>query len=724
MLHKVTSKERSFLRSFSTAAITLLAVVFLQPLLISGCTSDANSVASVEPSQTQFSSEWKNVSIGGGGYVTGIELHPQEPNLVYTRTDVGGFYRWNPEDKRWIAVTDNFPLSDESYYGGEDLALDPANPDVVYIAAGKYTWGDPGTVFKSTDRGETWVKSDLEVAMGGNQEMRWTGDRLAVSPVDSNLLFFGSRQDGLWRSRDGGMSWTAVSNFPANPDPEIGIVAIAFDPNVPGQLYATAYDDRIYRSTDSGETWSAMEGSPGKAMKLAIDPDSTLYVTHANGVSKYTEGTWQDITPPQTNNGDSALFNGLSLHPTDPNRIIVSLGDISSTKTYYSRDGGSTWTEKNHTANHTVPWWPERYFKNHVSDIAFDPNFPDRVWFADWYGVWRTDDFNANPVVWTNYERGHEQLVTFDLVSPPEGALLLSAVADVEGFYHPRLDNYPQRKFQYENNESFQDTYSIDYSSQNPQHLVRVGGDRWNSTFNGATSKDGGMTWQKFPNFPDNLMPTRVAVSATDPERFVVSASEENLLQTSDGGASWQTVEGLPKGIYGPWNWSQPLVADSVNGNRFYYFADGTVYRSDDGGLSFSATNSDLPDEDWYAIKTNPNVEGEVWVGLDWEGLYRSTDGGETFSKIPDVKLAYLFAFGKPPAGSDIPALYLYGNVDGFGNGIFRSLDLGETWSDIGDPDNPIGNDPTVMEASKQQFGLVFLGTKGRGVYYKSIPAN
>jgi hypothetical protein len=52
------------------------------------------------------------------------------------------------------------------------------------------------------------------------------------------------------------------------------------------------------------------------------------------------------------------------------------------------------------------------------------------------------------------------------------------------------------------------------------------------------------------------------------------------------------------------------------------------------------------------------------------------------------------------------------------GEGIFRSLDQGKTWTIIGDQSTPIGNNPNVMEASKQQFGFVFVGTNGRGIYY------
>ncbi|WP_143874098.1 hypothetical protein [Nostoc sp. 'Peltigera malacea cyanobiont' DB3992] len=101
-----------------------------------------------------------------------------------------------------------------------------------------------------------------------------------------------------------------------------------------------------------------------------------------------------------------------------------------------------------------------------------------------------------------------------------------------------------------------------------------------------------------------------------------------------------------------------------------------------------------------------------------FQWAYRSTNGGTKFAKIAGVEKAYLFAFGKPQTGSTIPALYLYGKIIGMGGGIFRSLDRGQTWTNISNPLHPIGNVPNVMEASRQQFGLVFIGTDGKGIYY------
>jgi xyloglucan-specific exo-beta-1,4-glucanase len=696
-------KARCLYRSFSAAAIALMVVVFLQPLLITSCVSHLNAESRVV--KTELATGWNNVAVGGGGYVTGIYLHPQEVDLIYIRTDNGGFFRWNANTENWLALTDHFPPSKLNYYGGEALALDPNNPDVVYIAAGKYTI-EPGTIFKSTDRGATWAQSNLNVPMGGDEEKRWAGKRLAVSPFDSDLLLFGSRGNGLWRSADGGMTWTQVTTLSAKPEAGIGILNVAFDPQVPSHVYISAYGDGIYQSTDAGISWSKIVGSPAQAMKLSVAQDRTLYVTSAAspGVSKYVNTVWQDITPKEQ---ASSVFNGLSVHPRNPQEVLVSEGETGSTKIFHSHDGGVTWVEKRSIINNTVPWSSNNFFSDHTAAIQFDPQVPNRVWLTEWFAVWRTDNINANSPVWTNYAKGHEQTVIFTLVSPPKGAVLLSGIADIDGFYHSSLDSYPGKRLgSGRPGDYFGDTYSIAYCAAQPTRLVRVAGRRWKSTYGGASSQDSGLTWEPFPNFPPNMMPLRVAVSATDPEKFVVTISEGQPLQTSNGGTYWQKVLGLPNGVKGPWNWSQSLVADGVNGERFYYYADGTLYRSD---------------EDWHSIKTLPGVEGEVWVSADKQGLYRSTDGGKTFAKISQVERANLFSFGKPPDGSMIPALYLYGNLANQGEGIFLSLDLGVTWSNISERHTVIGSQPNTLEASKQQFGLVFIGTNGRGIYYQRV---
>ncbi|MEB3219454.1 MAG: hypothetical protein VKN72_24905 [Nostocales cyanobacterium 94392] len=658
----------------------------------------------------------RNVAIGGGGYVTGIYLHPKKRDLVYIKTDVGGFYRWNPANSSWIPLNEQFPLAQSNYYGGEALALDPKNPNIVYIAVGKYTadwWQHQGTIFKSEDKGKTWHKLNLDLKMGGNEAQRWTGERLIVNPFDSQNLFFGSRKDGLWKSNDAGKSWVKVKSFPHIKD-EIGINAITFDKYQKGIIYAFVHQHGIYKSTDTGETWLKVPGSPTEVNRIAIGNKNVIYITHAQGVSKFVKNVWQNITP----NQNKIAFNAITINPKNPEDIIVATYSDTSTEIFHSFNGGSKWIQQKRQANNTVSWWSD-YMKSNpaIAAIEFDPWNPNRVWLTDWYGIWRTDNIDRNPVVWTNYQKGHEEVVTFTLVSTPSGALI-SGLVDVDGFYHDRgLNAYPSKMLSSKPHD-FQDTYSIALCQKQPLNMVRVGGSRHNNTSAGATSRDGGKTWTKFPSFPTNQMGTRVAMSATNPNLFVVMLSGTQPMRTTDGGASWLAVSGLPNGFEGVWNWTQPLVADKVDGSSFYYYAAGKVYRSTNNGESFQVVSASLPHADWYSLKATSAVKGELWLSLDNQGLYHSTDGGENFSRIAGVNQAHLIALGKPQQGNKGNTLYLYGEIANLGKGIFRSLNSGKTWQIIGNKNTPIGNDPNVMEASSTEFGLVFIGTNGRGIYY------
>jgi photosystem II stability/assembly factor-like uncharacterized protein len=665
---------------------------------------------------------WANVPIGAGGFVTGVYSHPKEKDLIYIKTDIGGFYRWNATGNNWIPLTDHFPVQQKNYYGGEAIALDPNNPNIVYIATGKYLeWEPKGTIFKSNDRGKTWTKLNIDMPMGGNEDQRWAGERLVVNPFNSKIIFFGSRLDGLWKSSDAGATWKKVDYFPGKLKNGVGIVSILFDKQVSGLVYVNVFGDGIYQSKDTGVSWSKMTGSPTQAQRMAIGPNGTLYVTHLSGVSKYVNNTWRDITPDKK----PAFFNALGVNPTNPNNLIVALGQATSDKIkiYGSLDGGTTWTEKKASVNYTLPWRkPDRgmtiQFAGWTSAIEFDLKVPGRVWLTDGLGVWQTNNINDDTVTWTENVTGIEETVSFSVITPPKGSLLLSGLADINGFNHDNgINNYPSQSFS-SSGPAYMNNVGLAYSENFPSHIVRIGGNEWNSTYAGATSTDGGVTWKQFQQWKTNQMPLRVAISATNPNNFIVTVSENQPLRTTDGGASWNVVSGLPNAVKGPWYWSQPLAADKVDGNTFYYYSEGKVYRSNNGGASFSVVNASLPNKDWWCfLKTVPGVKGEVWLSVDEFGLFRSTDGGSTFTKLPLVERAHLFALGKPQPGSTIPTLYLYGKITGVGEGIFRSFDRGQNWMNISAPQNAFGAEPNTMEASWQQFGLIFIGTNGRGIF-------
>ena len=153
---------------------------------------------------------WRNVVVGAGGFIPGIVFSRVERGLAYARSDMGGAYRFDSTSRRWAPLMDSSPRSGD--FGIESIAADPIDADIVHAAAGVHR-GDPGAMLRSSDRGATWRRTEVPYRMGGNEDGRGLGERLAIDSNDNRILYFGSRHDGLQRSTDGGASWRKVEAF-------------------------------------------------------------------------------------------------------------------------------------------------------------------------------------------------------------------------------------------------------------------------------------------------------------------------------------------------------------------------------------------------------------------------------------------------------------------------------------------------------------------------------
>lgn len=681
---------------------------------------------------------WGLVAIGGGGYVTGMVIHPCEDNLVYIRTDVGGAYRWEEKGARWIPITDWIPIAEANLYGIESIAIDPSDPDVVYLAAGQSEGASPSDVLKSIDRGRSFVRTRLDRRMDGNGggpgRSRIMGERLMVDPNQGSTVYFGSRFEGLWRTTDGARTWHQVS-FPSAGVPPEGLPFVLFhqaasQAGTPTRtLYAAAYGVGVYRSLDAGSSWALLDGGPREPTRGAVAADGALYVGHKSGVARFADGSWTDISP------SAEWYCGLSVHPTDSNIVLTARSERRHQEpVYISRDRGARWSQVAYSLNNTVPWWPmPQYFSSATASLSIDLRFPSRVWLTDWFGIWRTDDITATPSIWTNHQSGHEEVVsTGTLISPPSGPVLLhTGVADNGGYDHESLSEYPRQSIRAKGlGEGFTST-GIDFQEANPAFLVRVGRHHWDGAGLGGYSTDGGRSYARFAVVPG--AGGRVAVSANS-ERIVWATQSGGVYVSRDRGGSWIAASGAPEGaVEGPSVFVDacPLASDRVDGSTFYLFKGGIFYRSSDGGLQWASTADRLPEArssipvDFANVAAGPRIhlaaapriKGEVWLSLDEAGLFRSRDSGASFSKLASVRVARLFAFGKAAPGRRNPAVFVYGEVQGQ-EGIFRSDDMGVTWVRINPSGVTVGDKPKEMAGDRQVHGRVYIGTGGRGVAY------
>ncbi|MGA8528544.1 MAG: xyloglucanase, partial [Acidobacteriaceae bacterium] len=134
------------------------------------------------PSQRPYT--WKSVQIVGGGFVDGVIFDPTVAGLRYARTDIGGAYRWDDATHRWLPLLDWLGSADLNLMGVASIAVDPSDPNRVYLACGTYTSADApdGAVLRSADRGRTFQRTNVPFKFGANEDGRGNGERLAVDP--------------------------------------------------------------------------------------------------------------------------------------------------------------------------------------------------------------------------------------------------------------------------------------------------------------------------------------------------------------------------------------------------------------------------------------------------------------------------------------------------------------------------------------------------------------
>ncbi len=672
-------------------------------------------------------SDYEQVAIGGGGYVTGVYYHPTTPNLLYMRTDVGGSFRYDYNTREWVSLFTDFTLDDENYYGNNALALAPSDDRYVYVSTGKSEFFGGKDVLVSKDRGQTWATTGLDKELFASSDFynKIIGPAIAVDPKDATKVYAGTANDGLWYKDGDTAAWVRVEGVPAGVE-NLGVKAIVFAPN--GDLFVGLPQVGIFRRESGSSTFEAIDGAPAEIYKLAVNAQSHLYVASAEGVQIYQDDTW-------TAELSGKRIAGISIHPADNNRIVAietglgnGLGEIYSTT-----DGGANWKTirpltDDYRRKRFPAWYPNFFWANSPSAIAFDPNRTNAVTYADFFAVWHTNNIHKDVSAWSTYSRGHEETYIIDLVSPTEGPRLMSGIADVLGFqWDNRLDRFPKTTIVSEDdpigaNGAVNNGTSIDFCPSQPQEKVLAANI---NNFGGQgflfRTNDNFQTWTK-NEVPGSM--GRVAMSATDPKNMVIvthSAGEgiSKVYYTEDNGKTWSPSRGAPEGIIdNMFRSREPLTADRIIGGTFYLYVNPSrLYKSTDGGKSFSLVNEDLPGfgsfDKWEAA-ARPDAENEVWVSLDNAGLHRSVDGGITFQKIPGVVRSYTFGFGKGKGPDDPTVVYVLGQINDT-EGIFFSTDSGRTWNLIETDINWV-NGPRSLTGDMQSYGRVYVGSNGSGI--------
>lgn len=687
---------------------------------------------------------WDDWNLTG---VASIASDPVNPNNLYVAagtytnswtTQNGAILRSTDRGATWQRTMLPFKLGGNmpGRGAGERLAVDPNRNSVLYLGApsGNGLW-------RSTDSGVTWSKvtsfpnagnyvqdpADPNGYLTDNQGLYWvTFDRRTGTPGNTTqTIYVGVADPGtsIYRSTDGGATWSAVPGQPTGFLPHKAVLD-----HVNGFLYV-AYSDKD----------GPYDGGHGDVWKLNI-----------------TSGAWTLISPiPSSNTNDNFFgYSGLSIDRQQPNTIMVT-GYSSwwpDTQIWRSTNGGTTWSRiwdwaryPNRTFRYTqdvtaAPWlrWPATPLCGGgrpgaevnpklgwmTETLEIDPFNSNRFMYgtgATLYGstnltTW--DLSTTNKINISVMAQGIEETAVQDLISPPSGAPLISALADITGFRHNDVNVVPSAQAAPVRGSSV----SLDYAELSPFYIVRAAnGDTANCEKSLAISTDGGTTWASVSAQPSGLTGGgSVAVAATGGGKIVWSPAGVGVFFTTGGGKTWTASTGIPAGAR--------VGSDRVNPSKFYGFKSGTFYVSTDGGKTFTATAATgLPQGGPVRFKAVPGREGDIWLagGAEWDntyGLWHSTNSGASSTKLANVAEADNIGFGKAATGQTYMALYAAAEIAGV-RGIFRSIDAGQTWVRLNDDQQQWGRaGETALTGDPRIFGRVYVGTNGRGIFYGDGP--
>jgi xyloglucan-specific exo-beta-1,4-glucanase len=660
---------------------------------------------------------FNNVVIGGGGgFIPGIVFSTTQPGLVYARTDIGGAYRLDPVSGHWIPLLDWIGFPDWNLSGVESIAIDPRNPQRVYIAAGTYTneWSSQnGAILRSDDLGRTFRRFDLPFKVGGNMPGRGMGERLAIDPNNTRNLYLGTRSgNGLWQSVDAGQTWTQVTSLPdtgpyhepsSGPDDTydndpIGVVWEIFDPRttvnvshkkVSQNIYVGVADpaNSLWHSADGGQTWSPVAGQPTGVMPHHGKLTSTgiLYLSYNNNAGPYDgssgsvwkydtrSGQWTDITPPQSPLNGGYGFGGLGVDAQNPNTIVVATLNQwwPDTNFFRSVDGGQTWNMI-WNANFGNPW-PNILVPNYVIDYASVAPWltfgatPATCTSADSSNSlcpqptpklgWMVDSLEIDPFNSDHmlYGTGATMYGTNNLTAWDANGVVNISVAAV----------------------GIEETAVQDLISppSGTAHLISAVADVGGFTHNDLTAPS---VMDTNPVFTTG---TSLDFAELNPS-FIVrvgtgGTNGVNIGVSSDGGQTWTPGTNASGAAGGS-------VAAAADGSRILWSSSAGVFFSLDAGTTWTASTGVPASASVRSDRVNPLKFYAFANGV----FYISTDGGQTFAATAANNL--------PPAGTSAQFkatpghegdIWLVGGSTTTVYGIWHSLDGGNTFSKLSNVD-------------------------------------
>lgn len=632
------------------------------------------------------------------GRITSLAVNPFNRAQYFVGVASGGVWKTDNNGLTWNPVFDH-----EGSFSIGDVKLDPRDPAIVWVGTGENNsqrsvdFGDG--VYKSEDGGKSWTNVGLK-------HSEHIG-RIVISPKDSNTVFVASEgplwspggDRGLYRTTDGGKTWKKVLNVSENT----GFSDVAIDSDDPDTIYAAAYQRRRH-------VWTLIDGGPESALYRSVDGGNTW--------TKLKSGL---------PSGDLGRI-GIAISPVDHNVVYATVeGAEGKGGIFRSSDRGSTWERRN----------PFDDTAMYYAQVFADPKNVDRIYIMNTLIRVSDDGGKTLHVLGEKYKHVDNHVIWID---PADTNYYL---VGCDGGLYESFDRGANWLFK--SNLPLGQFYDVAVDNSKPFYYV-YGGTQDNSSVGGPsrTLKTNGINNEDwfFTQGGDGF---RSVIDPEDPNTIYAEYQYGSLTRFDRRTGQQIGVQPQPAAdnVSYRWNWDSPIIISPHSHTRLY-FAANRLFRSDDRGDTWKIISPDLTrqiDRDklpvmgrlWgpdavaknastslygniVALSESPMKENLIYVGTD-DGLIQVTsDAGGAwtrYDKFPGVpNLTYVSRL----LASQHSANTVYASFDNHKMGDFKpyllkSTDNGHTWNSI------VGNLPEngmvlAIVEDPVSSQLLFVGTE------------
>ncbi|MES1242705.1 MAG: glycosyl hydrolase [Acidobacteriota bacterium] len=683
------------------------SLIWILPLLLAGPATAARK-APEKPGTPAALSDPKEISglkyrlVGPfwGGRATRAAGVPGDPLTYYTATASGGVWKSSDGGFTWRPVFDDQPVSSIG-----SIAVAPSDPNVVYVGSGEANIrGNVAAgngIYKSTDAGKTWKQVWKQEGQIGTMVVHPKNPDIAFAAVLGHA-FGPNPERGVYRTRDGGKTWEQV----LKKDADTGASDVALDPSNPSLVFAGLWQARR-------RPWELTSGGPGSGLYVSRDGGDTWKQLTGGGLP---EGTWGKV--------------GVAVAPSDGRRVYALI-EADKGGLFRSDDGGESWTLATRNRELRQRAW-------YYTTLTVSPANPDEVWVPNVPMLKSIDGGKTFKQLSLSHGDHHDLWIDPQnpkrMIGADDGGVDVSsdggetwnpAALPIGQFYHVSVDN----RVPFQVAGALQDIGT----AQGPSNSLSGRGIS-NADWHGVGGGEAGWVVSD-PSDPDIVYAG---------EYLGIITRYDHRTQDSRNVSAWpENPSGwAAKDMRYRFQWTAPIAVSPHDPKTIYHGAN-VIFRTTDGGQSWTAISPDLTRDDeskqqWsggpitgdntgvetygtvFVIAESPLEKGLIWAGSD-DGLVHVTrDGGSHWENVtknvpglPEWGTVSLIE----PSPFDAGTAYLVVDahrLDDMTPYLWKTADYGRTWKRL---DGGLPRDVylhAVREDPKVR-GMLYLGTE-RGV--------